>query len=1260
MMVVGLGPEQAEQHLNGMRKHISDLRICIACINSPKNVTLSGLTKHLDVLKEHLDESSVFVQKLKVTLAYHSPDMTAIAEGYRLAIGNLGPSSHNSDSKFYSTSVMKEVTTEDLCKADYWVNNLLSPVQFAPVLTRMCQSKHETDSKSSARLNALVEIGPHSALRVPIQQTLDTLPKVADIVYYSAQTRDADGNNALLQLLGSLHCHGYPVALDKEGSFGKNTICLTNLPEYSFDHSRSYWHESRLSKNFRFRKYPTSDLLGARVTDWNPLEARWRNIISTLENPWIEDHRINGTLLYPGAGQLVMAIEAVAQYAQDFDERQPAGFRLRDVVFLKPLNISLSPEGVETQISLRPLRDAADRSVGWSEFKICVYEGDEWAETCHGQVIVEYDESENEVSKGREKRDKAAELRKRYLECSSRCTRQVSNEKVYRRLNDYGLELGPTFKVFDDIRYSNERETTSKIKLRQWTLRGNPQHSQPYFIHPTALDGVFQLGIAALANCGNDDVPTMVPSRIGKLWLSAVGLSGENTTSLKGCAKSEYRGYRETHMDILALDQTAESPRVVVDGLETIIIGSKGDKQKPRRRLCYKMVWKPVAMEDVRQNGESNYAEQILLRDKEHIIIVAEQTKLQQDLAIGVKRLLTGQVSSCSILSLEGAARVSTRTPKLYIFLIDLDQFCLSQMDEASFLSLKHIVSSTKFILWVYPYPQYLRSPNAKLSGSIQGLARTLRLEYSELKFILAGLKMDSSAVGVAATIIDVLQRSLSVTDERCETEYLQINGKLTVSRLTTDRELDEIITRRAQGMQHEMRAFGSHAALKLSIETPGLLDTLQFEEDQAVATPLLAHEIEVKPEYCGLNFMDCLVALGRVPQASLGVECAGIVLRAGDDSDLLQGDRVMLCASGTIKSVVRCHYRTAIRIPNNMPLQEAAALPATTATVYQALYNVAHLQAGETILIHAGAGATGQMAIQFAAVLGAVVYVTVGSDEKKQLILDQYQISKDHIFYSRNAEFADGIRRITDGRGVDVVLNSLAGDSLVASWECIAPFGRFVEIGKRDIYAHKQLPMFPFAKNVTFSAVDLAGIWEDCPALMRQILKAVVEMADSKQISVATPLHIYPVSKIEAAFRLLQSGKNIGKVVLEMDKSSQVPMCLKMRTEYELQNNATYIVSGGLGGLGKSAAKWLVTRGARYLLLLSKSGPKTDADSAFIRELEATGAHIAAPSCDITDLAELSNILDRHATDMPPIRGCIQGAMVLRVRFICRCGKSY
>ena len=334
------------------------------------------------------------------------------------------------------------------------------------------------------------------------------------------------------------------------------------------------------------------------------------------------------------------------------------------------------------------------------------------------------------------------------------------------------------------------------------------------------------------------------------------------------------------------------------------------------------------------------------------------------------------------------------------------------------------------------------------------------------------------------------------------------------------------------------------------------------------------------------------------------------------------------------------------------MPLQEAAALPATAATVYHALHNIARLRAGETILIHAGAGATGQIAIQMSLNLGAIVFVTVGSADKRSLVMKQYGVPERHIFYSRNTDFASGIRRITNGRGVDIVLNSLAGDSLVASWECIAAFGRFIEIGKRDIYSHKQLPMFPFAKNVTFSTIDLAGIWQDLPALMRQLLSAAVEMANKKEISVATPLNVYPISKVETAFRLLQSGKSAGKVVLEMNDDDQVPTCLEIQPEYNFHEQSTYVISGGLGGLGKSAAKWLVRRGAKHLLLLSRSGPKTDDDLAFIRSVEAKGVNVAAPPCDITDFIKLSNILETCSLNMPPIKGCIQAAMVLRVSF--------
>ena len=1254
MMAVGLGLNQAAKYLKDFQTRSPNLRLCIACFNSPKNVTISGLAEHLRILKDDLDTQEVFAQVLQVKVAYHSPYMSSIAEEYRASIGSIEGSLAESGVVYYSTSVNKEVFLDDLRSADYWVNNLLSPVLFTSALEGLCQSKHPDSKGSSIHPNVLIEIGPHSALRIPIQQTLATLPDSASTSYYPSQIRNGDSSNTFLQLLGTLHCLGYSIEFDANDVFGSNPVCLSDLPEYEFNHTRSYWHESRLSKNFRFRKYPASDLLGVRVPDWNPLYARWRNIITTLENPWIEDHLINGTPLYPGAGQLVMAVEASAQYARDTDARNPTGFCLRDVAFIKSLNISLDPEGVETQISLIPLRDSADRSVGWSEFKVCIFENEEWAETCNGQIMVEYEEIENEIDRGREKRHTSDQLRKQYKGVSSRCTRQVSTEKVYRRLNDYGLELGSTFKVFEEIRHNNEHEAVARIRLRQWTLRGNPLHNSSHYIHPTALDGVLQLGIVALSNCGNDDVPTMVPSRVGKLWLSARGLSGEGIGPLRGCAKSAYRGYRQTHMDIIAMDQTAGSPQVVVEGLETIIIGNGTSQSPSHRRLCYRMAWKPVTVDSIPKLDSNNNAESNAQQEIEAVIIISKQSSMQRCIADRIKHLITvGKVPGCkiaSIVTFADACGLSPHFTSIYIFLPDLELFSLSQIDEDLFLGLQHIVSSTKTLFWAYLSPQSSQNQACYLSGDVQGLARTLRSEYKGLKFVTMGFEINASLEDMASIIIEIVDRTVSAGDNEYEPEYLQSNGMLLISRLIEEHTLNETISKRRLSKQHESRPFGSHPALKLGIGTPGLLDTLQFEQDDSVTMPLRRYEIEVKPKYCGVNFMDCLVALGRVPHTTLGVECAGLVLRAGEDTDLRPGDRVMLCASGTVKSLVRCHYNTAVKIPDNIPLEEAAALPATAATVYHALHNISRLQAGETILIHAGAGATGQLAIQMAINLQAVVFVTVGSIEKKILVMEQYNIPEGHIFYSRDTSFANGIKRVTAGRGVDVVLNSLAGDSLVASWECIAAFGRFIEIGKRDIYSHKQLPMFPFAKNVTFSTIDLAGIWEDRPALMRQILNAVVKMVTKKKVKVATPLNIFPVSNVEAAFRMLQSGKNIGKVVLELQSDAQVLTYLKIQPRYMFDGNASYVISGGLGGLGKSAAKWMVERGAKHLLLLSRSGPKTAADNAFISGLEAKGVHTRALSCDITDLTKLSKALDDYSIDMPPIKGCIQAAMVLQV----------
>lgn len=203
----------------------------------------------------------------------------------------------------------------------------------------------------------------------------------------------------------------------------------------------------------------------------------------------------------------------------------------------------------------------------------------------------------------------------------------------------------------------------------------------------------------------------------------------------------------------------------------------------------------------------------------------------------------------------------------------------------------------------------------------------------------------------------------------------------------------------------------------------------------------------------------------------------------------------------------------------------------------------VANLQSEDSILIHSGAGGTGQMAIQIAQSVGSEVFVTVGSKEKQLLLMDVYRIPSDHIFYSRDSSFAQDIMQTTHGRGVDVILNSLSGESLVASWECMAPFGRFIELGKADIESNSKLPMSSFARNVSYSAVAVDYICAHRPDVLQKSLVAVLERIEKGKMRVASPLHEFPISDIENALRLMQGGKNIGKTVLNFNPTDRVPV---------------------------------------------------------------------------------------------------------------------
>ncbi|KAK7724612.1 putative secondary metabolism biosynthetic enzyme [Diaporthe eres] len=550
-------------------------------------------------------------------------------------------------------------------------------------------------------------------------------------------------------------------------------------------------------------------------------------------------------------------------------------------------------------------------------------------------------------------------------------------------------------------------------------------------------------------------------------------------------------------------------------------------------------------------------------------------------------------------------------------------------------------------------------------NGLVTGMARALRSEKQDMVFATVMLDAtscshSSGTSGASETQAFIVEKSVqnflqgTISRVNYERELVQIGDRLCIPRMYEDGKLNQHVHDATSASVRREQRFGQ-VDLKVKIRRPGLLDTIYFKEiPGSAAYSLGPDEIEVDVKAIGVNFRDCLIALGRVDQDILGTECAGIVRRVGSACQQLQpGDRVTVGDVDTYQGVVRCREILAVKIPDSMSFADAGAIPTNFVTAYHSFVRVAKLSPGETVLIHSGAGGTGQAAIQIAQHCGAgAIYTTVGSESKRQLLTERYGIPPEHIFNSRDLSFEDGVRRLTGGRGVDVVLNSLAGDALVASWECVAPFGRFVEIGKKDIFSHKTLPMFQFARNVSFAAVDLASMAQERPDLVQSGLRGVLDLFQRGILHMPSPVKSFPISDVEGAFRFLQSGTNAGKVVLEVDSEEVVPAVVETRSGWKFSPNETFILAGGLGAQGRVISEWMVSKGARNLVLLSRrdiNNPSNSELAAFVRGLQDSGATVYCPKCDVSDAEALSAVLAYCKANLPPIKGCIQAAMELR-----------
>ena len=528
-------------------------------------------------------------------------------------------------------------------------------------------------------------------------------------------------------------------------------------------------------------------------------------------------------------------------------------------------------------------------------------------------------------------------------------------------------------------------------------------------------------------------------------------------------------------------------------------------------------------------------------------IVFDPTSSAQKDLATRLKRYLEDrECPECSLIQYPKPLTPDLPKGAFYISLIDLEIPILHDLNEHDYSSLKIFLLSTDNLLWVTGGGGSVEAVSPEF-GAINGLFRVLQTEDSNKKLVTLAVDRTKGALPqTLENIHKVLGEAMQASSiDSIEHEYVENGGLLEVPRLVEAKGLKMAIA----GLQEQEKL--SRQAIEdrdliLKVTSPGTLKPLTFVENDAVATSLQEFEIEVEVLTAGIALGDFFTSFGRLNQNWLGSECAGVITKCGEQSGFKIGDSVFVYGTALMRTRVLVHSKWAVKMPQGMSYSEAASFPAAYSLAYYALVDVGRIKAGDIVLIHCASGAVGQGAIQIAKTFGARVFVTVGSQEKRQLLKDLYNLEDQNIFNSRDSSFADKVGNVTDHRGVDIVLDPFLDERYEASWECLRPLGRFLDISQVD----QSGPKFPQTglcnKNILYSKIDMASMMIVQPGPVQEAFGRVSGLISEGVLRPPSPINVFPASTVDDAFRSLQSGDQIGKRVLSFVRNDVVQVSLQ------------------------------------------------------------------------------------------------------------------
>ncbi|RJE70884.1 type I polyketide synthase [Reichenbachiella sp. MSK19-1] len=1186
MLAVSLTQKEAEDAI----KSVSDV-VSIGAVNGPAMTVLSGDEAPLIKIAEELEKKDIFNKFLRVTVPFHSHHMEPLKDELISSLASLKPSL--SKTALYSTVTGQKEDGSHLV-SKYWYDNVREPVYFSNALSAMVDDGYDL----------FIEIGPHPALSGGAEELFESKNITASI--FPSIKRKENEKLRFLQTLGSLYTKGFALNWDMIYPESKQVL---DLPRYQWD-MKSFWYENLEHKARRIGK-KTHPLLNGSIQSGAQKDLfSFDLLLDRRVDPYIDDHRVDDVIIFPATGHLEMATAAAKEaFGSDF------GF-LEDVNFENALFLPEDGHFQEVKIEMY-----SDEEKYWILSRDRNNPDAEWIKHSNGKMNTLGD-TFNSMPVDLEA-------------IKERVNDRLPVQPMYLELKKSGLFYGPTFKAIKNM-WVIEGEILSKVELHESLSYG----IEDYYLHPSILDACLHTIFAAKMSNDDEERGVYLPVHIDRYKLH----SKPTTQTVFSYVKVHESSSEYLKGDFWIIDE-AGVLIAEIQGLDCKYIeGSRSQEGEVAYTGCYEYEWIPVpdtqyksANNEVLFVGEADcntkaLEEQLVqngskithapikdFSNREELKAVMVQIKKDHPT---LNRIVVTLPLSAKGQALEtGMKDMSWKTLNVFNAIIEAEmQLSIWLLNQQADLV---IASDTEIDL--SQAPSY-------------GLGRVMFNEYPLVTVKIADLSSleNENEIAHLAKIIS------STSNGGEETDYAFRDQEVLVKRLLA---IDK--SKAQEDASINLLASGSY--YQTILREKGILDSIGFR--QIAPFQLGAHDVEIDVKASGLNFKDVLNLNGLLTEesvagglvgAQLGLECSGVVARVGKSVTHLKiGDPVLAFAPNTFAGKVIAPDHCVVPKPEHISFEEAATITLVYLTAYHCMFNLGQMDEGERLLIHSATGGVGMAAVALAQHFGIEIYATAGTEEKRTLLRE---MGVTHIYNSRSTAFHDEIMQDTHGEGVDLVLNSLSGKAIIQSIKCLRPFGRFVEIGKTDIYNDMSLHLKRFGDNLSYFAVDIDRLMGQKPKKASKLFGDVIRLFEDKVLK-PHPYKQFSINEIGEAIDFIAKGKHIGKVIVSMDGEHVNALPAETLT---LSADHSYLITGGASGFGLELAKWLANKGARHLALVSRSGPKSEYDHSWIEKLRGDGINIMIENVNLSSTNQVNDMVSR-VNQTAPLAGIIHGAAVLQ-----------